>query len=80
MAKPKMQLEARFEARPPVEIADVEKLTIVVGEVEVEIAPVFEFPGGAVRGLRVRLDLPSGDSLAAFPRADNVVVLSARRL
>lgn len=76
----KMKIKARFSDKAPAHIADIERLTITIGEFEVEIVAVSDFPSGQVKGLSIRLDGPLGETLAAFPRASNTLVLSPRRL
>lgn len=71
-----MNLEARFRVKKPEQISDVERLTITIGEFEIELVEV-----GTDRkpALQVRLDGPLGDSLTVFPRAGNTLLLAPRR-
>lgn len=71
-----MNLEARFHAKKPEQISDVERLTITIGEFEIELVEV-----GTDRKpvLQIRLDGPLGDSLAVFPRASNTILIAPRR-
>jgi hypothetical protein len=67
-----VKIEARFAARAPEQISNVQRLTITHGELVLEIAL-----SGA--GLHLRLDEPLGKALVVFPHATNTIVLHATR-
>ncbi len=71
-----MNIAARFIDKRPQTIEDVERLTITIGDFEIEI---IAHPVDGKHVLQVRLDEPLGDSLVVFPRASNMLLLCPRR-
>lgn len=72
-----MKIEARFATKAPETTDGIQRVKVIVGDLEVEISVV---GSTSDRGLQLRLNQPFGDAMVVIPHATNGILVFSKRL